>query len=259
MQSVSYKSHLIISGSIIVAAIIISYAYIAAQQSATLEVTEPTYLYVQTATSGSLVPIGDTWTLTLNDVAPDTVYFSDRPAREAGREPTVDFISDWSEGDDSFAENPPNAALDFIDNTGGQQVLVVELVAADYNPNTSTLTYEVIILDGDPTDRTLYSSFDTAALFIDSTYKSYNCKCDPEEGENSCKCSYSYKLKKSTTKEFRASCNGHGSNVILGVADRQPNTTCTIATSYGFGYMTKSCTNWSTENNDNVTVKVECK
>ncbi|MEM9336635.1 MAG: hypothetical protein AAGA35_02165 [Patescibacteria group bacterium] len=258
MQLHVHTSHLIIGGSLIIAASIIGYALMQNQQSAGAVVAEPTLLYVQTAGSGSLVLEGETGTLTLNNTAPDTVYFSDRPAREVGRETTADFIGDWSLGEGSFAETPPNAALDIIDINGDQHVLIVELLNPDYNANTDTLTYEVIMLDAGSADDSLYSSFDTAALFIDSTYKSYNCKCTPEEGEDSCKCKWDYTLGTSATKEFRVSCKGTGSNVDLGVSKRQPNTTCTIATSYGLGYRTKSCTNWSTSKKDEVSVNAEC-
>ena len=74
--------------------------------------TEPTFLYVQTAHSGTLSDeqADGRRILKLNNVSPTTVYFSDRPDRITGHESTAEFIAQWSEGSDSFAQNPPNAA-----------------------------------------------------------------------------------------------------------------------------------------------------
>ncbi|MEL6805533.1 MAG: hypothetical protein AAFO91_17325, partial [Bacteroidota bacterium] len=235
-------------GVIAILVVIIVWQHISvSKQSEQSEFVLPSFLHVQTAQSGSLVPVAgtETWTLSLIGVSPETVYFSDRPNRETGREATENFIRNWDVGDDSFAIDPPNAALDIV-NGDEQRVVVLELIGATYDALTETLEYQVVLLEEVPEDLTIFSSFDTAALFIDSTYKSYNCKCDPEEGRDSCKCEWTYTLNKSATKESRVSCNGTGSNVDLGVADRQPNTTCTVATNFGFGYRTKSCTNWST-------------
>ncbi len=64
--------------------------------------------------------------LTLTDVAPSTIYFSDRPERIAGHMATSTFVASWDQGDDSFAENPPNAALSIL-GTAAPDDIVVEL------------------------------------------------------------------------------------------------------------------------------------
>ena len=46
-------------------------------------------------------------------LTPHTIYFSDRPERIVGHLATHRFIKWWSEGDDSFAPDPPNAVLAF--------------------------------------------------------------------------------------------------------------------------------------------------
>ncbi len=71
-------------------------------------------MFVQTA--AGLTSDGET--LTLTDVTPSTLYFSDRPQRIVGHMSTVDFVDLWAEGDNSFAEDPPNAVLAFLEPGG---------------------------------------------------------------------------------------------------------------------------------------------
>ena len=224
-----------------------------------LEGEEVSFLYVQNAESGSLIKSSEgTWTLTLNGVSPNTIYFSDRPARETGQEPTADFVNNWAVGEDSFAEIPPNAALDVFGSDGEQHVLVLELLDASYDSETRILSYDVVILNRDLDDPTLFSGFADAALFIDSTYKSYNCKCDIPSG-GSCSCEYHYKLGHGETKEFRVSCHGDDGGTTIHITERKDTTTCTFATSYSLGYVTKSCTNWHTSKHDDLKIRIECE
>jgi hypothetical protein len=64
-------------------------------------------MFVQTAsgvrTDGS--------SMTLLGLTPHTIHFSDRPERIVGHLTTDRFLGWWSEGDDSFAADPPNAVL----------------------------------------------------------------------------------------------------------------------------------------------------
>jgi len=68
-------------------------------------------MFVQTARSIT----SDGATITLQDVTPSTLYFSDRPQRVVGHMTTADFVDLWGEGDNSFATDPPNAVLAFVD------------------------------------------------------------------------------------------------------------------------------------------------
>ncbi len=56
----------------------------------------------------------DQTTLTLQDVSPSTLYFSDRPERVVGHLTTEQFVAQWTEGPNSFAEDPPNAVLSYV-------------------------------------------------------------------------------------------------------------------------------------------------
>jgi hypothetical protein len=70
-------------------------------------------MFVQTARG----IISDGATLTLRDVTPSTLFFSDRPQRVVGHMTTADFVELWGEGDNSFAADPPNAVLSFVEGT----------------------------------------------------------------------------------------------------------------------------------------------
>ena len=54
--------------------------------------------------------------LTLTGLSPTTLYFSDRPERVVGHMTTAQFVDQWSFGDNSFASDPPNAVLSWVDS-----------------------------------------------------------------------------------------------------------------------------------------------
>lgn len=113
-------------------------------------------LFVQTAHRARLA----NGVLTMEGVAPATLYFSDRPERLTGHLPTATFVEKWGEGDDSFASNPPNAALSIVTGPVPQEIIVVLR-----NPRVQgdTLTYDVEVLDGNAS-----AEGDASSLFIDT-------------------------------------------------------------------------------------------
>jgi hypothetical protein len=100
-------------------------------------------------------------TLTLTGAAGSTIIFADRPVRAAGHSPTSDLISEWDEGSDSFAADPPNATVSVFDETGNG---IADAVVTLTKPTMSgdTITFEVAVLEGD-----LYGLTGPAAVFID--------------------------------------------------------------------------------------------
>jgi hypothetical protein len=99
-------------------------------------------------------------TLTLTGVTPSSIIFADRPVRSAGHQPTADVIAEWGSGEDSFANNPPNATLSVFGKDGSVKDAVVVLK----NPKLEgdKLTFNVQTLEGD------FAGADGgAALFID--------------------------------------------------------------------------------------------
>ena len=119
----------------------------------------PAFLFVQTAAGGSFtanpgagtpgatdgaIPVGAgaDFLLTLEGHTGTTVYFSDRPDRVFGEAPTQRFL----EGLGFTPTNPPNAALVTRDETGTEDILVVELVAPVFDAPAGSLTYGVNVL-----------------------------------------------------------------------------------------------------------------
>ena len=97
--------------------------------------------------------------LTLNGIAPTTLYFSDRPNRITGHISTDEFFDTWGEGDDSFASDPPNAVLSiFSEDEVNDVVVVLQEPALDGDQ----MSYQVEILDGE-----MPASGGASSLFID--------------------------------------------------------------------------------------------
>ena len=53
--------------------------------------------------------------VTLHGLSPATLYFSDRPQRVVGHLTTKKFVEEWDLGDNSFAVDPPNAVISFVE------------------------------------------------------------------------------------------------------------------------------------------------
>lgn len=140
--------------------------------------TYPEMLFVQAFQSGSIAPkdgADGRYTLTLEQGHGQTIFFSDRPDRIVGAQPTEQFIDILGFSDD----NPPNAALIVENSAGEPDIAVLELFSPVYDADTATLTYDVAALanwDAEldmefseaPTDLSvLEASFGSAQLFID--------------------------------------------------------------------------------------------
>ena len=101
----------------------------------------------------------DGGSITLEGLAPATIYFSDRPHRLAGHLTTAEFVELWKEGVESFAADPPNAALSLL-SEDYQEPAVIELRSVALEGEN--LKYEVRLLDG-----TLPEKAGPVTLFID--------------------------------------------------------------------------------------------
>ena len=98
--------------------------------------------------------------LTLDGIAPTTILFSDRPDRITGHIPSEEFLDSWGEGDNSFADDPPNAVLSTFTEDEINDVVVVLSEPALHGDQMS---YSVDILDGEMPD-----SGGASSLFIDT-------------------------------------------------------------------------------------------
>ena len=100
-------------------------------------------------------------TLTLDNVTPSTLYFSDRPKRIVGHMTTSDFVDLWGEGANSFEEDPPNAVLAFLqpdDEVPEDAVVVIR----EPRLQDGQLSYSIEALDG-----TVPTEAGPVTLFID--------------------------------------------------------------------------------------------
>lgn len=113
-------------------------------------------LFVQSAKSAML----SNGKLTLMGVGATTVFFSDRPKRIAGHMATPEIVSLWSEGQNSFLKDPPNATLSTFTDDGK----VVNTVVVLRNPILmgDQMTYDVTVTQG-----SVPAKVDGASLFID--------------------------------------------------------------------------------------------
>jgi len=100
-------------------------------------------------------------TMTLQGLAHSTLFFADRPDRVVGHLSTRKFVDQWGEGNNSFADDPPNAVVSFLEQ-GDTTPEEVTVVLRDPQINEDTLTYQIDVLDGKLPDRA-----ESCSLFID--------------------------------------------------------------------------------------------
>ena len=142
-------------------------------------------LFLQNANSGSFIPVKDkedTYTLTLNNISPLTVYFSDRPYKIAGEEATEVFVHLWESDDiNGFGKNPPNAAIDITNGDNDGDVIIVTLKDPVYDKSLNILKYTVTIVNNsndinkmqlftlrNDKSSNIPANFGAVSLFIDS-------------------------------------------------------------------------------------------
>jgi len=126
-------------------------------EEANVERKEIQALFVQTAKS----VVFENGRLTLNGLAPTTLYFSDRPDRVVGHITSDEFLDAWDEGEDNFADDPPNAALSVFSHDG-DEIHDIVVVLKDPALNGDVMTYNVEVLDGE-----MPASGGPSSLFID--------------------------------------------------------------------------------------------
>jgi hypothetical protein len=103
-----------------------------------------TYIFLQEGMNGSFIKdASGNYTLTLKEVVPYTVFFSDRPARNAGFIEMDRFLKGF--GFDII--NPPNALVMIKGGKEESDAIVVELTSPSYNKTNSTLTYVAKVID----------------------------------------------------------------------------------------------------------------
>jgi hypothetical protein len=101
-------------------------------------------LFVQTSASMT----SDGGNITLHGLSASTLYFADRPQREVGHMSSRQFVDLWGKGDNSFADNPPNAVLSFADE-GDRPPTDAVVVIEHPKLDGDELSYSIKVLDGD--------------------------------------------------------------------------------------------------------------
>jgi hypothetical protein len=147
----------------------------------TAEEKPVSYMFVQSAQSGTLVPVAgadNRYILTLMGTSPQTIAFSHRPERVVGQVPLQKFL----DGMCFSPENGPNAALEILEANEEEDLAVVELFDPEYDAANKTLKYNVSIVSqpnlsyavfNERADKALPETFGPAALFIDDCADGY--------------------------------------------------------------------------------------
>jgi len=117
------------------------------------------WLFIQTAPTIKF----DGKTLTLQNINPSVVMFSDRPARMAEAIPTAAFVKNWDNAaTKSFKSDPPDAGLTSIVD-GKLQTATVEL--SHPQMDGTALRYDVRVVKGE-----VPASGGPASLFMDQIH-----------------------------------------------------------------------------------------
>ena len=116
-------------------------------------------MFVQSAHSMK----ADDKTLRLVNVSPQTIYFTDRPVRQAGHVTMSAYMKEWTAaaGPDNFSKDPPNATLSVYQPGQAENSLTVVEIS---NPKLEgkDLVYQYKLLEGQ-----MPKSGAAASLFID--------------------------------------------------------------------------------------------
>jgi len=99
--------------------------------------------------------------VTFHGLSPATLYFSDRPQRVVGHLTTQKFVEEWGLGENSFAVDPPNAVISFVE-VGDETPEDAIVVLKDPQIAGDSLTYTVEMLEG-----TLPPKGELVSVFID--------------------------------------------------------------------------------------------
>jgi hypothetical protein len=151
-------------------------ATLAGAQSDEPQVSDPSVLAVLDAKKGTFDSASGK--VTLSQVAPRAIWFTDRPARQTGAYTLPQLLSTFFDG-----QPPPNAALEFEGADEKSDVTVVQVSDPKYDGEKNQLIFTAKIV-GDPTtelrpdtaladfvrrhDGKIPKSFGSTRLFIDS-------------------------------------------------------------------------------------------
>lgn len=123
------------------------------------------WLFSQTADGGSIAPNGDgTWTLTLTDVDPVVLGFTDRPLRDAQAGSAERLVEAWPT---MFADSNPNGVVVAHNEEDATNSAVVELMDPTLDGSTMTYMVRVLTNEGGPAEPGVTYDFQQVSVFID--------------------------------------------------------------------------------------------
>lgn len=99
--------------------------------------------------------------VTFHALSPATLFFSDRPERMVGHLSARQFVDEWDKGENSFAADPPNAVISFLE-TGDETPEDAIVVLKDPRLAGDDITYSVEVLEG-----SLPAAAESCSVFID--------------------------------------------------------------------------------------------
>ena len=102
-------------------------------------------LFVQNAAGVEIGAGGKT--LTLKNLSPTTLFFSDRPVRIAGHYRTEEYLDFWKNGPDSFLKDPPNATLSVFQK-GKDELSDVVVTLRRPRASGNDLAYDIAVISG---------------------------------------------------------------------------------------------------------------
>jgi microcystin-dependent protein len=123
----------------------------------------------------------DRYSLTLRGLSASTIWFADRPRRDAGRLTTNGFFAGWARL--GFRSDPPNAAL-VVEADGRTHAMAVELKLRRYNADRHLARFDVRALGSlggglrhlnEALERRLPRFFSSPSLFIDNSDYEVGC------------------------------------------------------------------------------------
>lgn len=163
----THKAWIVVGVAALAAVAVVAFALGARTQSTSASPETPTsnWLFSQTADAGSISPNGDgTWTLTLTDVDPVVLAFTDRPLRDAQAGSAERLVEAWPE---MFGDANPNGVVVAHNAEGATNSAVVELMDPAIDGSTMTYTVKVLTNEGGPAEPGRSYSFEQVSVFID--------------------------------------------------------------------------------------------
>jgi hypothetical protein len=99
--------------------------------------------------------------VTFHGLSPATLFFSDRPQRVVGHLTAQQFVDEWDKGENSFATDPPNAVIAFLEK-GDKAPEDAIVVLKDPALEGDDITYGFEVLEG-----TVPAAGESVSVFID--------------------------------------------------------------------------------------------